>query len=69
MLGEAGLALALDDLPPAAGVLTPATGIGAGLADRLRAPASLDRAVAASGAVLTDSATFITWQTSSDTSD
>jgi short subunit dehydrogenase-like uncharacterized protein len=37
MLGEAGLALALDDLPPAAGVLTPATGIGLPLVDRLRA--------------------------------
>jgi short subunit dehydrogenase-like uncharacterized protein len=36
MLGEAGLALALDDLPEAAGVLTPASGIGAGLAARLR---------------------------------
>ncbi len=36
MLGEAILALALDDLPPAAGVLTPATGIGTPLADRLR---------------------------------
>lgn len=37
MLGESVLALALDDLPAAAGVLTPASGIGAGLADRLRA--------------------------------
>jgi len=39
MLGESGLALALDDdrLPPRAGVLTPATGIGAPLVDRLRA--------------------------------
>ena len=37
MLGEAGLALALDDLPPAAGVLTPATGLGVRLAERLRA--------------------------------
>ncbi len=36
MLGEAVLALALDDLPEAAGVLTPATGIGLPLADRLR---------------------------------
>ncbi len=36
MLGQAVLALALDDLPSAAGVLTPATGIGSGLADRLR---------------------------------
>jgi short subunit dehydrogenase-like uncharacterized protein len=37
MLAAAGLALLLDDLPAAAGVLTPATGIGAVLADRLRA--------------------------------
>lgn len=38
MLGQSGLALAFDDdLPDRAGVLTPATGIGAGLADRLRA--------------------------------
>jgi short subunit dehydrogenase-like uncharacterized protein len=39
MLGESALALALDaeKLPDAAGVLTPATGIGAHLADRLRA--------------------------------
>lgn len=37
MLGESALALALDDLPDAAGVLTPTTGIGPGLADRLRA--------------------------------
>ena len=37
MLGESALALALDDLPDAAGVLTPMTGIGTGLADRLRA--------------------------------
>ena len=38
MLGESALALALDDdLPDAAGVLTPMTGIGLGLADRLRA--------------------------------
>lgn len=37
MLGEAALALAGDDLPDAAGVLTPATGIGRPLADRLRA--------------------------------
>ena len=39
MLGQAALALALDGdrLPDAAGVLTPATGIGAALADRLRA--------------------------------
>lgn len=37
MLGESALALALDELPDAAGVLTPATAIGAALADRLRA--------------------------------
>jgi short subunit dehydrogenase-like uncharacterized protein len=38
MFGEAALALADDaKLPPAAGVLTPATGIGTVLADRLRA--------------------------------
>ncbi len=37
MFGQAALALVRDDLPPSAGVLTPATGIGAGLADRLRA--------------------------------
>ena len=38
MLGEAGLALALDgdELPDRAGVLTPATGIGSRLAERLR---------------------------------
>jgi len=39
MLGESALALALDGdrLPDAAGVLTPATGIGAALVERLRA--------------------------------
>ena len=39
MLGESGLALGLDGdkLPDRAGVLTPATGIGLHLADRLRA--------------------------------
>ena len=39
MLGESALALALDgdELPDRAGVLTPATGIGLRLADRLRA--------------------------------
>ena len=38
LLGESGLALAFDrDLPDAAGVLTPMTGIGPGLAERLRA--------------------------------
>jgi short subunit dehydrogenase-like uncharacterized protein len=38
MIGEAGLALALDraDLPDSAGVLTPATGIGDALVRRLR---------------------------------
>jgi short subunit dehydrogenase-like uncharacterized protein len=41
MLGESALALALDGdkLPPRAGVLTPSTGIGLPLADRLRAQA------------------------------
>jgi short subunit dehydrogenase-like uncharacterized protein len=37
MLGETALCLALDDLPDAAGVLTPATAMGPALADRLRA--------------------------------
>ena len=39
MLGESALALGLDaeELPDRAGVLTPATGIGLRLADRLRA--------------------------------
>lgn len=37
MLGESALALALDELPTAAGVLTPATGIGLPLVHRLRA--------------------------------
>jgi short subunit dehydrogenase-like uncharacterized protein len=37
MLGESALCLALDDLPDAAGVLTPATAMGRALADRLRA--------------------------------
>jgi short subunit dehydrogenase-like uncharacterized protein len=38
MLGESGLALALDHdrLPRTAGVLTPATAMGDALADRLR---------------------------------
>ena len=36
LLGESALALALDELPDAAGVLTPMTGIGPGLAARLR---------------------------------
>ena len=35
MLGESALCLALDDLPDAAGVLTPASAMGRGLADRL----------------------------------
>ena len=37
LLGESALALVYDDLPEGAGVLTPMTGIGPGLADRLRA--------------------------------
>ena len=37
LFGESALALALDPLPEAAGVLTPMTGIGTRLADRLRA--------------------------------
>lgn len=36
MLGESGLCLALDPLPSAGGVLTPATAMGGVLADRLR---------------------------------
>jgi len=36
MLSQAALALAIDDLPDAAGVLTPSTGIGLGLLERLR---------------------------------
>jgi short subunit dehydrogenase-like uncharacterized protein len=37
LLGESALALALDDLPPTpGGVLTPASGIGTALVDRLR---------------------------------
>jgi len=35
MLGESALSLALDDLPDAAGVMTPATAMGRALADRL----------------------------------
>jgi len=35
MLGESALCLALDDLPDAAGVLTPAAAMGRALADRL----------------------------------
>ena len=37
MLGQSGLCLALDELPGQGGVLTPATAMGALLADRLRA--------------------------------
>jgi short subunit dehydrogenase-like uncharacterized protein len=37
MLGEAGLCLALDELPGGGGVLTPATAMGGRLAERLRA--------------------------------
>ncbi len=37
MLGESALCLALDELPDAAGVLTPATAMGRALADRLNA--------------------------------
>jgi short subunit dehydrogenase-like uncharacterized protein len=36
MLGEAGLCLALDELPGGGGVLTPATAMGGRLAERLR---------------------------------
>jgi short subunit dehydrogenase-like uncharacterized protein len=36
MLGESALALALDEAPGLTGVLTPATGIGSPLVDRLR---------------------------------
>lgn len=37
MMGESALALALDDLPARAGVLTPATAMGDALVERLRA--------------------------------
>jgi short subunit dehydrogenase-like uncharacterized protein len=37
LLGQSALCLALDEQPPAAGVLTPATAMGDVLADRLRA--------------------------------
>ena len=39
MLGESALCLAMDGdrLPPAAGVLTPATALGTALVDRVRA--------------------------------
>jgi short subunit dehydrogenase-like uncharacterized protein len=37
MMGESALCLALDEIPDRAGVLTPATAMGAALAERLRA--------------------------------
>jgi short subunit dehydrogenase-like uncharacterized protein len=37
MMGESALCLALDTLPPRAGVLTPAVAMGDALAGRLRA--------------------------------
>lgn len=51
MLGEAALCLAIDEdrLPDRAGVLTPATGIGAPLAERLRAAGHTYEAAAVSG--------------------
>ncbi|MBW3576032.1 MAG: enoyl-ACP reductase, partial [Actinobacteria bacterium] len=51
MLGEAALCLALDEdrLPPRAGVLTPATGIGTPLVDRLRAAGHTYEVAAVSG--------------------
>jgi short subunit dehydrogenase-like uncharacterized protein len=45
MLGESALCLALDELPEAAGVLTPATAMGPVLADRLRAAGHTYRVV------------------------
>ena len=45
MLGEAGLGLALDELPGLGGVLTPATALGGLLADRLRAAGAEIRTV------------------------
>ena len=45
MLGESALCLALDDLPDAAGVLTPATAMGRALADRLIAAGHTYRVV------------------------
>jgi short subunit dehydrogenase-like uncharacterized protein len=36
MLGESGLCLAFDELPPAAGILTPAAAMGDALTERLR---------------------------------
>ncbi len=41
MLGESALALALDDLPDRAGVLTPATALGAALTDEVAFPGIL----------------------------
>ena len=46
MLGESALCLALDDLPDAAGVLTPASAMGHVLADRLIAAGHSYRVVA-----------------------
>jgi short subunit dehydrogenase-like uncharacterized protein len=46
MLGESALCLALDDLPDAAGVLTPASAMGRVLADRLIAAGHSYRVVA-----------------------
>ena len=46
MLGESALCLALDDLPEAAGVLTPASAMGRVLADRLTAAGHIYRVVA-----------------------
>ena len=45
MLGESALCLALDDLPEAAGVLTPASAMGRVLADRLIAAGHTYRVV------------------------
>jgi short subunit dehydrogenase-like uncharacterized protein len=45
MLGESALCLAIDDLPDAAGVLTPATAMGRPLADRLVAAGHTYRVV------------------------
>jgi short subunit dehydrogenase-like uncharacterized protein len=46
MLGESALCLAFDDLPEAAGVLTPATAMGTALGDRLNAAGHTYRVVA-----------------------
>lgn len=46
MLGESALCLSCDELPEASGVLTPATGIGRALADRLLAAGHSYRVVA-----------------------